>query len=195
MKKQNNDIIGIYKITNPNNEIYIGQSTNIINRKKDYETLKCKKQFKIFNSLKEYGWESHKWEIIEECILEQLHERERYYKIQFIERFGWGKALFYYLDDNNAMGPQSDITKLKKSKVALEKGFGKWNKGKNHSGVGDYLKINSPMIKPIIQYDLQENYIKEYTSVNEAARLFKGVPNVLTGRSKTSGGFKWEYKK
>jgi excinuclease UvrABC nuclease subunit len=36
MKKQENVIIGIYKITNPNRKIYIGQSTNIYRRWKQY---------------------------------------------------------------------------------------------------------------------------------------------------------------
>ena len=74
-------MIGIYKITNPNNEIYVGQSTNIENRwNKDYKTLRCKTQPKLYNSLKKYGPENHKFEIVEECVIEQLLMRETYYK-------------------------------------------------------------------------------------------------------------------
>ena len=187
-------MVGIYKITNPEGKVYIGQAINIEKRKKHYARLGCKRQYKLFNSLKKYGWYQHVFEIIEECSIEQLDEKEIYYKQQFIDKQKWEMALFYYINDNNAMGPQSIETRLKKKKIALEKGFGKWNKGADHSKVGEHLKINNSKLKPVLQYDLKGIFIKEWISVNEAARTYKGVPNVLTGRSKTSGGFKWKFK-
>ena len=75
---------GIYKITNPNNKIYIGQSTNIDNRIKRYKNLQCEGQHKLYNSIKKYGWDNHSFEIIE--IVEdetKLVERETYWKIYF----------------------------------------------------------------------------------------------------------------
>ncbi len=52
---------------------------------------------------------------------------------------------------------------------------------------------------PILQYDLSGNFIKEYKSATEAAKLLniRNVPisNCLRGRSKTSYGFIWKYKK
>lgn len=60
-------MIGIYKITNPQNKIYIGQSWDIDNRKRTYISAnKVKSQTHIFNSIKKYGWESHKFEILHE---------------------------------------------------------------------------------------------------------------------------------
>lgn len=56
----------IYKITSPSNRIYIGQTINIKRRIIDYKTLHCKHQKLIYYSLLKYGWESHKFEIIEE---------------------------------------------------------------------------------------------------------------------------------
>lgn len=73
-------MIGIYKITNPNNKIYIGQSINIEKRWNDYKKLNCKSQTKLYNSLKKYSWEQHKHEIIEECLENILLERETYWK-------------------------------------------------------------------------------------------------------------------
>lgn len=74
-------IIGIYKITSPSGKIYIGQSINIQQRKQFYSKLYCKKQRKIYLSLNKYGWEAHQFEIIEECVLSCLDEREIYWKI------------------------------------------------------------------------------------------------------------------
>ena len=46
---------GIYKITNPKNKVYIGQSKDIIKRWYYYKTLHCKSQIKLYNSLLKYG--------------------------------------------------------------------------------------------------------------------------------------------
>ena len=72
-------MIGIYKITSPTNKIYIGQSIDINRRFNEYKKVICSQSKKLYNSLQKYGWEQHKFEIIEECNLEQLNEREEYY--------------------------------------------------------------------------------------------------------------------
>jgi group I intron endonuclease len=74
-------MIGIYKITNPKNNIYIGQSWNIEKRKAFYKNSKCKSQIKIFNSLKKYGWENHKFEIIHELPIDVTQEIINCYEI------------------------------------------------------------------------------------------------------------------
>jgi group I intron endonuclease len=76
-------MIGIYKITNPKNKVYIGQSTNIENRWKMYKRKSCIKQPKLYNSLKKYGIKNHQFEIIEECNLEHLNEREIYWGLKY----------------------------------------------------------------------------------------------------------------
>lgn len=66
----------IYKIISPSNKIYIGQTINYKERIKRYKNLNCKKQLKLYNSLKKYGYENHKFEILEECNREELHKKE-----------------------------------------------------------------------------------------------------------------------
>jgi len=74
-------LIGIYKITNPIGQIYIGQSTNISNRFSSYKnSSKTIRQGRIHDSLLKYGYENHIFQIIEECIVEELRERERYWQ-------------------------------------------------------------------------------------------------------------------
>jgi group I intron endonuclease len=73
-------MIGIYKVTNPKGAIYIGQSSDILFRFKEYEKLNCERQTKLYRSLKKYGFENHKFEIITECDIEQLNNLERYYQ-------------------------------------------------------------------------------------------------------------------
>lgn len=71
---------GIYKIVSPSGKVYIGESVDIKRRWKHYKLLNCKEQIKLFNSLAKYGVENHIFEIIEECPLEELKCRERYYQ-------------------------------------------------------------------------------------------------------------------
>ena len=76
-------MIGIYKIINPNSKVYVGQSVNINNRKRVYKFYSSYKNSigpKLYNSLNKHGWSNHKHEILEECSIEQLNERETYWK-------------------------------------------------------------------------------------------------------------------
>lgn len=77
-----NSLIGIYKITSPTGKIYIGQSSNIESRRGDYRRGWCHKG-KLKSSIKKYGFENHIFEVLEECEIENLNERERFYQEQF----------------------------------------------------------------------------------------------------------------
>lgn len=71
---------GIYKITNPNGKVYIGQSVEIERRLRAYKGNKCTGQHAILNSLQKYGFENHFFEVIEECEVDVLDRRERYWQ-------------------------------------------------------------------------------------------------------------------
>lgn len=73
-------IIGIYKITSPSGRVYIGQSKDIKNRHSCYKTLKCKNQPIVYNSLLKHGFDNHIFEIIEECDIEDLTKKERFWQ-------------------------------------------------------------------------------------------------------------------
>lgn len=49
--------------------------------------------------------------------------------------------------------------------------------------------------KPILQYDLEGNFIREYASATDVGKEFrKGINNCLKGRTKTSYNYIWKYK-
>ena len=75
--KDDKIICGIYKITNPKNQVYIGKSTDIKRRFKDYRYSKL--QGKINKSLTNFGIKNHKFEIIHQCDSNQLSKLEQYY--------------------------------------------------------------------------------------------------------------------
>lgn len=77
-------MIGIYKITSPTGRIYIGQSIDIEKRFKGYKSmLNMKSQTLLRRSFLKYGVENHKFEVIEECTVEELNERERYWQDKY----------------------------------------------------------------------------------------------------------------
>ena len=73
-------MIGIYKITSPSKKVYIGQSINIEKRFNYYKLLNSKKQPVIYRSFLKYGVDKHKFEVICECDISELNEKERYYQ-------------------------------------------------------------------------------------------------------------------
>jgi group I intron endonuclease len=74
-------MVGIYKITNPKGRIYIGQSLDIKRRwKNDYLTNRCKGQPRLYYSFRKYGVDSHLFEIVEQCDIDLLNSKERYWQ-------------------------------------------------------------------------------------------------------------------
>jgi group I intron endonuclease len=221
MQKQENVIIGIYKITNPKGKIYIGKSINIIRRFKQYIRLNIS-PIKLKYSIQKYGVDNHQFEIIEECIKDKLDEREIYW-------------IHYYNSTNNGLniglggegGNMTDETKLKLSKTWKNKSkkdlkiinekrrLGNIGKKKPGAGRGKYtldekialgkrsyykneffLKKCRKIIIMLDKYTLEP--LREFQSISEAAN-FIGVKQgtlsgCLIGKSKTSGGYKWKYK-
>ena len=71
-------MIGIYKFTNKiNGKIYIGQSIDIEHRRKEH--LRYKDESYFHRSLMKYGNNNFDFEILEECDIMQLDEKERYW--------------------------------------------------------------------------------------------------------------------
>ena len=207
MKKQDNAIIGIYKITSPTNKVYIGQSGDIKKRWKIY-FKNSPNQPKIFRSFKKHGVENHKFEIIEECSLDQLNEKEIYWKQYYINLVGWEKVLFCQLIDGNG-GNRSEETKQKISKAnkgrkfndeicrkisLAKKGCNVWSKGKKLSKThckniseqsrgkskpsSSYLN-NQNSAKCVLQYDMNGEFIKEWPSAKQAALFYNKTPESI----------------
>jgi group I intron endonuclease len=151
-------MIGIYKITNPKRKIYIGQSIHIEKRFDQYKYNITSQQTKLYNSLKKYGYENHIFEIIEECSLEFLNEKETYWKQHYLNLFknNWSKVLFHDLYDLGG-GPKSEET-IKKMKKFQS------NRTTEHKN-----KISKSKQKPVLQYNLEGKFIKEWPSAKHYA--------------------------
>jgi group I intron endonuclease len=166
-------MVGIYKITNPKGKIYIGQSINIENRFNQYKMMdKSCIGPKLFNSLFKYGYQNHIFEIIEECSLEELDNKEFIHKQKILKITSWEDVLFLQLKDKKG-GKRSSQTK---EKIRIS------SMGKNS--------------KEIFQFDLDGNFIKKWNSIVEAEQMFgKGIKSNLTQKTLTAGGYIWSYTK
>lgn len=81
-------MIGIYKITKKENgKSYIGQSNDIERRFKEHQ---YKTDIPIELAIQKYGINAFTYEVIEECPLEQLDEKEKYWIAYYNTYKGFG---------------------------------------------------------------------------------------------------------
>ncbi len=200
-------ITGIYKITSPSGKIYIGQSINVKKRWDKYRRLDCKVQIKLYRSLLKYGFEQHKFEIIEECSEDQLLEREtywkQYYKVLEIP------SLCCRMDGRG--GKLSDETKknISNALIGKPKPLGMGDKiSKSKKGIALNYKrtsthsynLSQANNKSVNQYDLEGNFIKEWPSLKEAElyynpriKLQDNIGACCREKQQTAYGYKWKY--
>lgn len=70
----------IYKIINPSGKIYVGKTYDLRKRINCHKcSAKKDKNIILYNSIKKYGWENHKLEVIENLEDELLNDREIYW--------------------------------------------------------------------------------------------------------------------
>jgi group I intron endonuclease len=219
-------MVGIYKITNPKNRIYIGQSVNLEKRLNSYKRLYVKNKgiTKLYRSLIKHGVENHTFEIIEECSVELLNERERYYQ-DFYNCVEKGLNC-RYTKNNDKSGSPSSETLLKMSiaskgnknwlgkkhsqetkdkiskansgrKYSIEVNKSKGRKGRVSNRKGIFSE-NNPLSKKVLQFDLNNNLIKEWNCLMDIKRELGfhigNVSSCLKGNLKTYKKFIWKYK-
>ena len=197
---------GIYQITNPEGKTYIGLSKDIKNRWESYKHYTgIAKNSSIKFSLKKYGYENHKFEILEEVQGDgkKLRERERYW-IQKTNSLTEG------LNDNR--GGSGTLNHTAESKRLIgeanskpkPKDFGANRKKWQHTEeFREMLKNKSG--KPIIVTSIDGKIVKEFGNQTLAAQWIGVSKPILqlilrkkpqsNGKIPTStNGFKIYYK-
>lgn len=117
-------MIGIYKITSPSKRVYIGQSINIERRFKEYNYLRCKSQTILYNSFLKYGVDKHEFEILCECEVLELNDKERFYQ-DLYSVVGIKGLNCSLTKSSDKSGKHSEISKLKmsQSSIGINKGI------------------------------------------------------------------------
>ena len=181
------EIIGIYKIGNiVDNKFYIGSSKNIKHRRAaHWSGLRTKTHPNRFlqRAYDQYGKLNFIFEILEECSLNILIEREQFYIDTLKPEYN-----LRLIAHNNSGFHHEIETKNKISKTSINM----WKKD------GMKEQILSKRRKEILCYDLDGNFIKEFKSVKEAAEeldIFStNISKILMGKSNIIHGFTFRYK-
>ena len=205
-------MVGIYKITNPKGEVYIGLSKKIETRWESHKNNQHKANYKLKESLSKYGGDSHLFEVIEEIDISNLSRGKGDALLRKRERY-WIKELNTFYNGLNSNGGGSGCSShTSKSKAKISKAlknkpkpkdFGINRKKWQHTEEFKTKLKNKG--KPILMYDLEGNFIQEFPNQQKVAD-FVGVKkqmiwNVLNEFVNRNGnkitqvrGYKLKYK-
>ena len=121
-------MIGIYKITKiDTGKSYIGQSNDIERRFKEHQTKGEKSRIPVDIAIKKYGINAFSYEIIEECLINELNDREQYW-IEYYDTFKNGYncsigGLQQSMGENNGRSKlaEKDVIKIRQAYAAHKK--------------------------------------------------------------------------
>lgn len=218
-------MIGIYKITNTTNgKCYIGQSRDIKARwAKHLSAYKSYPEWELYRAFKKYGIAAFSFEVVEECTIEELNEREIYWIAQF-DSFNNGynmtlggeacngtndKTVYQYDLSGNFIKEYKSVHEAARENNIQCTNICKVCHGERKTAGGfgwSYEKYDS--IQPIktkrlgdgtvLQFTKDGQFVAEYPTAAEADRV-TGINRttiglVCKGKGKTAGGFVWKYK-
>lgn len=140
----------IYKFTSPSGKVYIGQSWSIIDRLSKYRTCHCEHQPKVCNSMKKYGFDAHKFEIIHELPIDVTQETLDKYEQFYIDCYKDCSIELMNIREAGSRGKHSDITKTKmvgkKLSEEHKKKISVANKGKKLRPMSDEEKKTKSLV-------------------------------------------------
>ena len=202
----------IYKITNLiDNKVYIGLTTRTVEARWKEHCRHGSQQ--IDDAIQLYGIENFQIETLEECDESILDDREKYW-IDYYDSFKNGYNNTYGGRGNNfIMTDKSDIVLqlwgdgltinkiVEKTSLNVETVRGYLNKNgitKEQIRERANYYIGLSKSRPVLQYDLDGNFIKEWNTAIEAANTLnlnsKYITSTCRGHQKTYSGMKWKYK-
>lgn len=164
-------MIGIYKITSPNGRIYIGQSTDIEYRFSIYKRLKCRQQSRLYNSFVKHGVNNHVFDVIEECSVDLLNERERHWQ-DFYNVLGKAGLNCVLVSTSSLQKVVSDETKAKISNSVT--GFKHTEEAK--------AKISKGLIGRSVSMETRKKISESNMNRYVSPETCNKISNALTGR-------------
>ena len=183
---------GIYKWVSPTNRIYVGQSKNLKQREEWYRGggVSRTTMTKLKRSFNKHGVNNHKFEIIEYCDILELNNKEIYWGLYY--NVLSPKGLNCKLGNQNCLFSEETKQKMREAKLGKKQSPEHLAKRvKAHTGT---TRNNHP----ILQYDLQGNFIKEWDSISQAGNSLNNngeqIRLVLKRGDNTIYGYKWFYK-
>lgn len=219
-------VYGVYKITNTvNNKFYIGSAsylngiaTRLNNHKHDLIHNKHHSKY-LQNSFNKHGKKNFYVEILEVCLPEECLNKEQYWidllkpHYNMLKTAGSPKGTICTLETREKL--RNSLNKFyKENPEKLEKLKILW-KNKKHITLETRRKMSEAKknktikhlnytlrtkgtVKPVLLLDLNNNIIKEFSSITLCAKFIKGnsqnICSVLKNKNKTYKNFKFKYK-
>ena len=206
-------MIGIYRIENLiNHKNYIGQSVHIEARWSDHKRLAFYPQlaeynYPLYKAFRKYGIENFQFSIIENCLEDELDDKERYW-IDYYKSFG---PKGYNQTPGGQGSPKtnpSEVIKLFKQGIEIEEICTIFDVCPRtiidilHSeGLGyltqDEKNILQPECKIVEQYDLNGKLLNIYFSEGAAARAINTSRSAIAEACKFHGTAKkyiWKFQ-
>lgn len=152
-------MVVIYKITSPNNKVYIGQTHDVNRRLNEYKNLRCKSQKKLFFSIEKYGWDSHNFKIIHELPNDTDQNIINDYEIFYWQQYKNCNFLMLNIREPGSNGKLSQETKDYLKSIRQKENHPWW--GKQHT-IKTKKKI-SESVKKIVQGEKNPFYGKKHT--------------------------------
>ena len=176
---------GIYKFTSPTGRVYIGSSINIYNRYYYYKSTNAPKQTLLNKSFKKYGFQNHKFEILEYCEASIRLDRERQYGELYnsLSDFGGLNLILPKIGDKPLVYSKELREKfsiIAKNRKYTPETIEKFKKAKQ----GIYIRGKHPQAKLV----LHTEYGIFYDCINDAAEQ-NGITRTLLSQ-KLSGTFR-----
>lgn len=200
----------IYKITNQiNGKIYIGQTNRTIQDRWNSHVADSKrpeKQTYLYKAFHKYGINNFQIEEIIEAPQDKLNELEIYY-INYYDSYnnGYNMTLggdthrlydvnyIYQLWDEG----KSKIDIMELTNISAHQFWEVIKNYKNYSVEESLRRSNKRIQRPIDQFDLNNNYLQTFPSIQQAARATKSeatnIVKVAKGKMRQTNGYIWKY--
>ncbi len=189
----------VYKITNPENEVYIGASMCIEDRFKTYRTVnKIGIGLNLYQSLLKFGPGSHTFEIIKEFSVNCEQEDLFQYEIECIKRYKNLGVKLLNLTNGGKGSTGLKHRKESRQKQSLAKkgrqlGADNPNYGKGLNGG------KNGRAKAITAYSWQGIVVDYYETISQASRKLRLKPALIAacceGKMDFAGGYRFGYTK
>ena len=205
----------IYLITNPIGQKYVGSTCNFSSRMSRYKNGHCHNQTLLYDSIQLYGYDSHEIKILD--TFNSSHEYSKGKEIFWVRSFMANRSVYPEMNGLNKTigGGVSPHLQSKESRaktlikfrenpsILVERGEKISNSKIGHRHSQECKdKIRETKLKqvgrPVLQYSLSGEFIKEFVGVIMAQRetglSINTILNSVKGRVKNNKKFIFKYK-
>lgn len=183
----------VYMYTSPSGKHYVGRTCQEKSRRSGGKGYGYKTSTAFWNAIQKYGWDNFEYKVLEENIkCNDIDERENYwidYYHSSIEENGYN-----LLKPKDTHKIASEETRKKQS--IAHKGEKAYWYGKHRpfpqKALEKAVEVNN---KPVMQFDLEGNYIQTFKSRKEAAKSVNRnetqISECCYSNGRSCGGYQW----